>query len=138
MPNIQALSMTGANAIAAANKTRNANSVLHLFKSPFLPSPTTPLSAFTAVECDYDGYAAATLAAWGDPILLGLGWATMGPTTTFRWTHDTDDVGNAVGGWYLVTAGGVLICYGTYDPAQNLTGPGQALVVTPIQVTQAG
>ncbi len=138
MGTIQALSITGANAIAAANKTRNAMSVLHLFKSPFLPSPTTALAEFTSNECDYDGYAAITLTVWNDPILLGLGWATMGPTSTFRWEHDTADVGNSVGGWYLVTAGGVLIAYSVFDPPQSMTGPGQAIVTTPIQITQAG
>lgn len=138
MPNSTALSLNGAKIIATANKTRNANSVLHLFKQGFLPTPASVLADFTAEECDFDGYAAATIAAWGDPVLAGQAWATYAPTQTFRWVLDVDAVGNMVGGWYLVTAGGELIMYGIYDPAIPAQGPGQAVIVTPIQITPAG
>lgn len=141
MPDIQALSLNGARVIATANQARLANSVLHLWKKTdpdFLPSPTTPLSAFTANECDFDGYAPLTIATFGAPVLLNASWATYAPTQTFRWTLDTDAVGNAVWGWYLVTSGGELMDYAIYGSSQPCQGPGQAVIVTPIEITPAG
>jgi hypothetical protein len=138
MPQTNGLSLNGAKVISTANQTRNANSVLHLFKSGFLPSPTTTKAEFLAQECDFDGYSAATIAAWGAPVLLGTAWATYAPTQTFRWALDTDAVGNLVGGYFLVTAGGDLMDYAIFDPPVPVTGPGQAVVTTPIQVTPAG
>jgi hypothetical protein len=138
MATVSGLSLSGALIIATANKTRNANSVCHLFKSTFLPSPTSVKADFLAAECDFDGYAPLTIAAWGDPILFGQGYATFAPTQTFRWTHDTDDVGNSVGGYFLVDSGGNLLSYATFNPPANVSGPGQAVVVTPIMVTPAG
>lgn len=140
MPNFSGLSLNGAKVIATANQARLANSVLHLFKQDpaFNPTITTPLADFNAFEADFDGYAAATIAAWGAPVLLGAAWATYAPTQTFRWVLDTDAVGNSIGGWYLVTAGGELMDFGIYDPPLPITGAGQAIIVTPIEITPAG
>lgn len=138
MAQINALSLNGAKIIATANQARLANSVLHLFKAPFLPSITTTKADFLAQECDFDGYAPATIAAWGAPVLLGPAWATYAPTQTFRWSLVTDAIGNMVGGWFLVTSGGELMDYAVFDPATPCQGPGQAVVTTPIEITPAG
>ncbi|MCE5292094.1 MAG: hypothetical protein LLG14_23025 [Nocardiaceae bacterium] len=130
--------MTGAYIEAAAGKTRLANSVLRLFKAGFTPSPTTPLSAFVEQECDFDGYAAKTIAAWGDPVLAGQGYAIYAPTQTFLWAHVADDVGNQVGGAFLVTSGGDLYSYTVFDPTRPAQGPYQAIITTPTQVYLAG
>lgn len=141
MPDIQALSLNGARVIATSNQARLANSVLHLWQKvdpDFLPSSTTPLSAFTANEADFDGYAPATITAWGAPVLLGNAWATFAPTQTFRWVLDTDAIGNAVWGWYLVTSGGELMDYAIFGASQPCQGAGQAVIVTAIEITPAG
>jgi len=132
------LSLSGALVESTANKTRLANSVVHLFKSEFLPSPTSDKAAFLAAEADFDGYAPITIAAWLDPVLFGQGYATPAPTQYFRWEHDTDDVGNSIGGAFVVSAAGDLILYTTFDPFVSVSGPGQAVVTTPIYVSAAG
>ena len=140
MPNFSGLSLNGAKVIATANQARLAASVLHLFKQnpAFNPTITTTLAEFNANEADFDGYATKTIATWGTPVLLGAAWATYAPTQTFLWELDTDAVGNAIGGWYLVTSGGELMDYGIYDPPIPVSGEGQAVIVTPIEITPAG
>jgi hypothetical protein len=138
MPDQSYLALSGALLEAQEAQASLANSVLHLFKSDFTPQPTSTLSDFLTAECDFDGYEPLTITAWEDPVLAGVGWAIYAPTQTFRWSHDTDDVGNIVGGHFLVTAGGVLKDYTSYDPQLAMTGPGMAIIKTPVEVFPAG
>ena len=64
MPDTNALSEAGALIQSTANQARMAASVMHLFKSSFVPTPTSPLSDYLAAECDFDGYAPLTIATW--------------------------------------------------------------------------
>ena len=135
MADQQFRSLEGAKTDAAAKKTALAASVLHLFKSGFIPNGSTPLADYTAQECDYDGYAAKTIATWGDPVLSpGSGYLIYAPQQTFTWALDADAVGNIVGGTYLVTAGGKLMDVVIFETPVPLQGVDQALVVTPIEV----
>lgn len=138
VPDTSALSLSGAKLEAEAGVIALANSVLHLFKLGFVPDPTTQLAAFLAQECDYDGYAAKTIAVWADPVLAGLAYAIFAPIQTFRWDHVAEDIGNAVGGAFLVTSGGDLYQYTTFDPGRGLYGPDQAIILTPTDVYPAG
>lgn len=138
MPDTSGLSMTGAKIEAVAGKARLANSVLHCFKYPFVATPNTTLADLLAVECDFDGYAAKTIAAWGDPVLAGEGYLIYAPTQTFLWEHDTDDVGNQVGGTFLVTSGGDLYQYTNFDPSRPCQGPDQAIITQPNDFYGAG
>ena len=64
MPDSTTLSLTGANKMIALAATDLANSVLHLYRDGVIsPPPTisTPLSAFTAAEATFNGYAALTI-----------------------------------------------------------------------------
>lgn len=138
MPDASFLSMTGAKAEATAGKTTLAASVLHLFKFGFNPNVNSTLADFLGQECDFDGYAPVTIATWADPILAGAGYLVYAPTQTFRWEHDVDDVGNQVGGAFLVLAGGTLYQYSTFDPTRPCQGPDQAIVITPADFYPAG
>ena len=138
MPDISALAMTGAKIECEAGQALLANSVLHLFQAGWVPNPLSTKADFDAHECDFDGYAALTIAAWSDPVLAGTGYATFAPTQTFRWEHVADDVGNQVGGAYLVTAGGDLYQYTIFDPTRPAQGPDQAIITTPTDVYPAG
>lgn len=94
---------------ATAVRTALANSVMHLFQSTFTPEPSDPLSAYTAAECDYAGYAAETMAAWNPPILApGTGYMIGSPLVQFEWVAGGGDPGNLVGGCYVVDAAGKL------------------------------
>lgn len=138
MPDSSALSLSGARIEAVAGKARLANSVLHLFKFGFVPSPTSVLQNFLDNECDFDGYAAKTIATWSDPVLAGASYAIYAPTQTFPWTHVAADVGNAVGGAFLVLAGGDLYQYTIFDPSRPAQGPDQAVITTPTDIYPAG
>jgi hypothetical protein len=116
---------------AAAAVTRMANCVMHLFKSSFAPTPTSPVADFAAAECDFDGYAAITIATWHAAVLAGNAWAIYAPTQTFLWTHVSADVANSVGGYWLQLSGGALDDYAVFDPAETMAGAGQAVIRTP-------
>lgn len=138
MPDYSFLSLAGAKVEAAAAKTRLANSVLHLFKSGWVPTPTSTLADYLAHECDFDGYVSKTIAAWADPVLAGAAYVIYAPAQTFPWEHDTDDVGNQVGGSFLVTSGGDLYQATVFDPTRPCQGPDQAIITTPTDVYPAG
>jgi hypothetical protein len=129
------LSQTGAYLRAVEGIVSLAGCIMHLFKSgDFVPSPLTPKADFLAAECDFDGYAPNTIAAWSDPpVLAGSSWSIYAPTQTFRYTF-SDGVANSVGGYFLVTAGGDLYGYVTFNPAENAAAPGQAIIRTPLSV----
>lgn len=138
MPDTAVLSMSGARVEAVAGKARLANSVMRLYKSGFNPGPTTQLAEFVTNEADFDGYAAKTIATWSDPVLAGVGYAIYSPTQTFPWVAGSGLVGNQIGGYFLVTSGGDLYQYGTFDPTRPVQGPDQAVVVQAVDVYPAG
>lgn len=101
--------LAGCEANAAAQQTAFAESVLHLFQSTFVPTPSNVLSDYTAAEADYTGYTAKTLTAWLDPILApGTGFMINSPQVQFETGDTTPTTGNLIGGCYLVDAEGVL------------------------------
>lgn len=127
-------SLAGCLVSATLARTNLANSVLHLFKSALAPDPTTPLATYTANECDFDGYAAITLAAWLAPGLAEVpGYQIVSPLVQFAWSHVSGDVANAVGGAYLVNSNGDLIDVVTFTAPIPMGGPGQ---VIPISLTE--
>jgi hypothetical protein len=129
------VSSQGAEDVALLVQTQLVNCTMHLFQADLLPSPTptTPLSTFLAAEANFDGYAPATIAAWQDPVLAGNAWAIYAPTQTFRFTFSAG-VGNVIGGYFIVTAGGDLKDYTVFNPSEAVNAPGQAVIRTPVEV----
>jgi hypothetical protein len=128
------VSQQGAYDQAVSAQTRYANCVMHLFQQSLIsPTPLNSAADFLAAEADFDGYAPATIATWADPVLAGPAWAIYAPTQTFRFVYDTGVV-NSIGGYFLLTAGGDLIGYTTFDPAENAASMGQAIIRTPVDV----
>lgn len=132
MPDATVLPLSAAQKIASDVATDLANCVLHLFQDGMIsPPPTigTPLSSFTTAECTFTGYAPITIAAIGDLVQLGTAWAIV-----FNQRFDPSPsgvtVGNQVGGWYLVSAAGILYEYGTFSPTRPAQAPGNAIFVT--------
>jgi len=138
MPDASYLAMTGAKKEAQAGKTRLAASVLRLFQTPFVPNVNSTLADFIAAEANFDGYLAQTIATWSDPVLAGAGYAIFAPTQTFRWVHDTLDTGNQIGGAFLVLSSGELYQFTVFDPTRAISGPDQAIIITPTDVYAAG
>ena len=104
---VQFFPLEGCLATANALRTTLANSVLHLFREPLVPDPSTPLVDYTAAEATYDGYTAATMNAWNVPILApGTGYMIGSPLVQFTWVSAGPDVGNVIAGCYLVDAAG--------------------------------
>jgi hypothetical protein len=120
---------------ASLTQTQLVNCTMHLFQQSLLPAPTptTPLSAFLAAEANFDGYAPATIAVWSAPVLAGSAWAIYAPTQTFRWTFSLGVV-NTIGGYWIQTAGGDIKDYTVFNPAESVSGPGQAIIRTPVEV----
>lgn len=138
MPDSQFRTASGALIEATAAKTRMANSEIHLLKAIDGVTPGSNLAYLEAREADYDGYAAITMVAWNDPILgTTSGYLTFGPQVTFRWTFVADGVGNSVLGYWTQTAGGDLMDVVIFADGQAMQGPGNAMVLTPVQVFPA-
>lgn len=129
------LSQSGAYLRAQQGLTALNNCIMHLFQNDeFVPTPVTPLSEFLANECDFDGYTPATITGWTDPPLLaGQAWSIYAPIQAFRWVFATG-VGNAVRGYFLVTAAGELYGYTVVNPPENCVSTGQAFIRTPVVV----
>ncbi len=127
------VSQQGALDVALLVQTQLVDAVMHLFLQGFVPTPLSTLADFLANECDFDGYAPATIATWANPVLAGNAWAIYAPTQTFRWTFSAG-VGNMCGGYFLVLAGGDLKDYTTFNPAESVAGTGQAIIRTPVEV----
>lgn len=132
MADTSVIAQQGAKDVALLTKTQVASCVMHLYDYSKLPTPTplTPLSAFLAAECTFDGYTPATIATWENPILAGNGYIIYAPTQTFPWTFSSG-VGNMVGGYFIVLSGGDLKMFTSFDPAESCAGPDQAIVRTP-------
>lgn len=131
--------LAGCLATATAMRTALAASILHLFKSGFSPTPSNVLADYTAQECDFDGYLAATIAAWNAPILApDTGYMIGSPLVQFAWEHDTDDVGNDVGGCYLVDSLGVLRLAIVFTQPIPMQVAGQGLPINLIMLFPTG
>lgn len=131
-------SLSGAKKDAITAQTQMADCVMHLFKAGFVPSPTSVKADFDANECDFTGYAAATIETWAAPVLAGQGYMTYAPVQTFTFNNVSPFEGNVVGGHYLVDSTGALRSYTTYDPTIPVQGDGQAVVKQPVMVFVAG
>lgn len=138
MPDTQVVPLTSALKQSQTNETTLANSVLHLYKVGFSPSPSSVLADFTSQECDFDGYAPVTVTSTGAPFAFGTGYAVE---TQQRFNFDSGSPasgGNQVGGWYWVSAAGVLMEYGTFDPTRPAQMDGQAIFVSAILPVGSG
>lgn len=101
--------LTGCLANATQQQTAFAESVLHLFQSSFVPTPSNVLADYTAAEATYTGYEELTLAAWLAPILApGTGFMINSPEVQFSTGDTTPTTPNLIGGCYLVDAAGAL------------------------------
>lgn len=133
-------SKSGSLATGNLLQTALAESELRLFKSEFDPTYGMPLSAFDAQECDFSGYTAGgkTITAFLEPLTkVGGGTTIAAPTQQWDFTPpgEGDPVLGDVGGWYLVTAGGVLVAFEKYDEPVNLIEVGQGIRVDAVVET---
>lgn len=109
--------LTGCLFKAGLDKTALAASHLRLFQSDFSPTPASTLQDCIDNECDFDGYAAAAIAAFNDPGLDPAGGASISsPLVQFVSAPADPNVTNNVGGWFLVSATTKLVAVGTYPP----------------------
>ncbi len=128
---VQVIPLAGCLVDATAWRTSMANSKVHLFKSSFTPTASSPLADFTANEADYDDYAEQTITAWLAPILSsGSGYMVTSPLVQFT-TGDTDPVvGNIIGGAYIVDANTKLRMYVVFTQPIPMQVAGQGIPVS--------
>jgi hypothetical protein len=126
------VSSQGAYDAALLYQIQLVNCTMHLWQQDLLPSPTpqTTLDQFLAAEATFDGYSPATIASWAAPVLAGNGWTIFAPTQVFRYTFSAGVV-NTILGYFLVTAAGDLKDYTVFNPAEAISGAGQAIIRTP-------
>jgi len=124
---------SGGQRIAALVKTEVALSKLHLFKADFTPSPLVTLAEMDLHEADYDGYTAGgeTVTAFAGPIIDPLnGYAIYSGTKLFSFVAaGPDPITNTIGGWYLETAGGVLLAVESFPGSVPMQQAGQGVPV---------
>jgi len=126
MPYTKEMAFNKANKV----KTLLANSKLALFRNTLVPNVNTPKASFTGAEADYDGYTAGgvTVTAFSGPFFDPAGGASIvSPNEYFAWVHDTDDVGNLIGGWWLEDSTGLVWAYGTFPEPISMAAAGDAI-----------
>lgn len=83
----------------------DADATLRLFKNDLTPTPATALAAFT--EADFAGYAEVDMAGeWGAPFQVAAGHYTF-LSNTIRF--DCTAGNQVIYGWYLISAGGLIV-----------------------------
>lgn len=138
MATVQRQSIFGAKVTAALKQAALANSVAKLFKSGFLPSVTTPVSAFDAQECDFDDYLPITMVTWNAPSLSSLPGYNI-DSALLRWVCTGDQVvGNEVGGIWFENAAGDLLDFVILDPPVSMMLADQVLEWVPLEFFPAG
>jgi hypothetical protein len=133
--NVGFLNSSGALAIAALVKTALASSELRLFNAGEIElGPETTVTELDAVECTFSGYTAGglTITAFNDPLSVGNGAQIVSPLVQFNFVTPADPdppVTGTVGGWYLVTAAGVLIECAEFSTGVPMTNDASAVPV---------
>jgi len=135
---VQFNSLEGCLQDALETQTAYALSVLHLFKSSFVPTPSNVLADYTAAEADYDNYSAETLTAWFDPLLApGSGYMITSPLVQFE-TGVAVTTPNLIGGCYLVDAAGKLRLVVIFTNPVPMQIPGQGIPISLIDLFPTG
>lgn len=80
------------------------HSKVHLAQGTFVPTDASVVGDFT--ECDFNGYAEASLTAWEDPHLHGDGTAEVIPTTIATFAPTDALVPNTCTGYWIEDADG--------------------------------
>jgi hypothetical protein len=117
VPNSSFYPLSGCEAQAVERQTAYAASVVHLFKSSLLPTPSTLKADYTTNEANYDAYTAITIAAWDGSVLPpGSGFEILSPLVLFSVGPTDPVVTNDIGGFWLEDAGGIVRLVGKFDP----------------------
>jgi hypothetical protein len=122
---------TGALDIAASVQAGMAGAVIHLYKSPVALSPNLTLADMVAVEANYDGYAAQTVATWNPPYLDPAGGATTASGyKQFNYaTEASPGTTNNIYGLFVENAAGVLILVMAFDAPAPMGETGDSVPV---------
>jgi len=107
----------GANKLADIVKTALANAEVHLIKDNISLTAATVLADLTAIEADYDGYAAKTVTAWIGTYEDPAGGASIrSGELDFTYVPAVPPVvdTNNIYGFWVETAAGVLIVAATF------------------------
>jgi hypothetical protein len=104
------------NQLASVNLLRvpYVTGVMKLFQQQIALDLTLDAAALTAIECDFSGYAAITLAALNATYIDGVNGGVSFTIPTKQWNRSlgTPDVGNNVwGGWIETSAGDLLVAW---------------------------
>jgi hypothetical protein len=105
------------------------HTTVKLAKGVFGPTPTSNPASFT--ECDFDGYAAKTIAAYGGPHLVPSGNAEITSSAVLSWTPTGSVTPNVVAGYWLVGGNGDYLGGEAFPAPIPLNGPLTTLSLIP-------
>lgn len=124
--------------LAGEVQTLLANSVMSLFQSSLTPTVNTTKAELEAAEATYTGYAAETLAAWGDPYTSPAGGASVAsPLVQFQ-TAAPYTTGNNIGGAWIETATGDLVAIITFPDEVPMAALGDAIPISQVLTFLSG
>jgi|SRR5690349_5060551 len=120
---------------ATERQTVFAASKVRLYKSGFVPTPSTLKADLVAQEADYDDYPAGgeTITAWLAPVQNPVGgYSIAAPTVQFLVTTNPPVVTNVIGGaWLEDSTGKVRLVLPFAQPApMEVAGQGIPLNIT--------
>jgi len=136
---VQFQPLSGCLASATAMQTTLVNSMLRLFKSSFVPSPSNALADYIAAEADYDNYVPKQIAAWNNPLLApGSGYQIISPLEQFNVGLVNPVVGNLIGGCFLVDDQNRLRLTVIFTQAVPMQLAGQGIPITLTELFSTG
>lgn len=116
--------------LAGEVRTELAASKLKLFQSSYNANISSTAAELLAAECDFSGYAEATIANFLAPIYNPAGGSSIqAPTQQFAYNSGSGSVSNTVGGWFLLDSGGALVAVGTFDSPIPMVADGDGIPV---------
>lgn len=106
---------SGALWLAGIVQAELASAEIKLFKSGTITlSRETVLADLAAEEADYTGYAAEVITAFSAPYVEASGGATIYSGLAAFAAAAPYTVANSIGGWWIETTGGDLVCAGDF------------------------
>ncbi len=95
------------NQIRVGGSTESGSFKLRLYKSAKTPSAGDVIGDYTAIEANFNGYAAQTIVFPSAAAMVGA-VASM-TATAITWTKGVGGTGNDIYGWFLADAAGATL-----------------------------
>lgn len=132
---LQQIPLVGSQFLAGLIQSGLAASKLRLFVAGYQPNLNDTLADLVAVEATFSGYPAGgySLATWSAALFNPVGGSqTVAPQTDVLFTApgSGSPVTQTLGGWFLVSSGGILVADGLFDTPIPMVQNGDGFPIT--------